>query len=83
MLNDRSNLYNDRPCSIRSYGLHSRNEKREKAMKIENGIITEATRAELHTYWLKRGIDDFLEFGLFVKICVANGTIILDETEEG
>lgn len=51
-------------------------------MKIENGKITEATRTELFSYWLKRGMDDFIEFGAFLENCVANGTKVVEESEE-
>ena len=51
-------------------------------MKIENNKITEATRLELFSYWLKRGLDDFIEFHVFLENCVKNGTKVIEEDND-
>jgi len=51
-------------------------------MKIEHGIIAEATERELKDYWLRRGYDDFISFTDYLKACIAQGTKITENKEE-
>lgn len=48
-------------------------------MKIENGIIVEATEAELYDYWLSRGFDDIYSFTNFMNMMKDAGTKVVDE----
>lgn len=48
-------------------------------MKVDNGIIVEATREELRSYWLSRGFDDVYPFDDFVDAMRDAGTKVVDE----
>ena len=48
-------------------------------MKVIKGIIVEATRNELFTYYLKRELDDVYSFPDFVERMKEAGTVVLDE----
>lgn len=50
-------------------------------MKIVNGKIVEATRAELLDYFMKHVGGD--SFGAFVWRCIENGTKVIDKKEGG
>lgn len=48
-------------------------------MKIENGIIVEATEMELYDYWLSRGFDDIYPFNDFIDAMCDAGTKVVNE----
>lgn len=48
-------------------------------MKIENGIIVEASTTELYEYWLSRGFDDIYSFNDFVDAIQDAGTKVVNE----
>lgn len=50
-----------------------------RKMKVDNGIIVEATREELRSYWLSRGFDDVYPFDDFVDAMRDAGTKVVDE----
>lgn len=51
-------------------------------MKVEKGKIVKATRAELFGVWLKRGLDDFMEFEEFLTVCRENGTEVVENAND-
>lgn len=48
-------------------------------MKIENGIIVEASTIELYDYWLSRGFDDIYPFNDFIDVMCDAGTKVVNE----
>lgn len=51
-------------------------------MKIEKGLIVEATERELFSYYLSRSFDDIMPFSTFMDLMKGRGVNIIEESEE-
>ena len=52
-------------------------------MKVVDGKIVEATRAEMFDYYITRDFDDVMSFSEFLRRCEENGTKVTDKKEGG